>query len=785
MSSLQESSKPHRGEAHENNLLRLFKIDAPRHRINIFGGTISRDTRQSNRDQAKHKPASAQGNRAVTSGGEQNMNGVANKQGQPVTSALGTGPDQSENDEISRSASLEVSQGPITNAPETHTESAGPSRSPTSQAPFTAPPPINPHNLTQQAPHQQSAISNTDGLFFALPTMKMSSHDVYQCSQIEGRLRDAITHKFVPKKGLDPFYSLGSMMVKPKGHSPKAMIVLTCCNRENMKRLKRIVKSLQNFDIEQEGPMSKYKVLVHVGERPDQPAGGNVISSSSHMVYAFIGENVATLSGVLAHTENHSEGGLKKFTIGGTIVVDGVPYALAVAHPFQRQHVEDPPEDSGDGGNDLSRLESDRSEDESSNADGSDYYHSLLASFGPDDNTEDLQSSPTTTGMPASDYFSLKGKQSSNDNIKTEDPDQSTVVQIGVVHLLSEPRSSVQNLERSSTKDPDYALIRLHPTQHSKPNLVTLPEERIPKEITGFLSNIDKATSADVWVNAGMSGIQKGWLTQVLYREEEILWLPQRGLSGRELHVSYLLRSVAREDSNQKVSNWSILPTAVYHSFDLRTGRSFWLTTKYDDLFSRRATGMRDSTMDREKGPTRNGKIPACLRAALATHLVYLAWSGENWREFTNDHELLIRKSLLLPRTIEKQPSVGTWSRLKAALNLIRGSAMQHRENADIDDGEWNRALYETSRRIKWALLTIRQDCGTIAQVSEFYIDLTSGAFQSSAQECQDIIDDFASQTKAILKDLETRYVELEYLGKEIDEARSTTAIYNAKKRVD
>ncbi|KAK1833930.1 hypothetical protein QBC39DRAFT_344729 [Podospora conica] len=110
--------------------------------------------------------------------------------------------------------------------------------------------------------------------------------------------------------------------------------------------------------------------------------------------------------------------------------------------------------------------------------------------------------------------------------------------------------------------------------------------------------------------------------------------LPELGRSGRELHIRYLLRSVeAKEDRKWP---WQIRQTAVYHSFDVETGRTFWLTLKGNDEFRDRiqkASGSLDFSSTTDDDPA------FYFRASLSTHLVYLAWCDENWRQCINDLE--------------------------------------------------------------------------------------------------------------------------------------------------
>jgi hypothetical protein len=51
------------------------------------------------------------------------------------------------------------------------------------------------------------------------------------------------------------------------------------------------------------------------------------------------------------------------------------------------------------------------------------------------------------------------------------------------------------------------------------------------------------------------------------------------GRSGRDFHMCYNLKSVERYPSASHWL-WSIRQMAVYHSFDVETGKTFWIVLK-------------------------------------------------------------------------------------------------------------------------------------------------------------------------------------------------------------
>ena len=95
---------------------------------------------------------------------------------------------------------------------------------------------------------------------------------------------------------------------------------------------------------------------------------------------------------------------------------------------------------------------------------------------------------------------------------------------------------------------------------------------------------------------------------------------------------------------------WSIRQVAAYHSFDVETGRSVWITVKGNDLLQRR---IMEDTVDL---PVHQGAmgldVGAAFDASLVTHLVYFRWCEENWRWYIRDMEQRIRSSLIRAKTV-------------------------------------------------------------------------------------------------------------------------------------
>ncbi|KAI5920307.1 hypothetical protein F4810DRAFT_440630 [Camillea tinctor] len=115
------------------------------------------------------------------------------------------------------------------------------------------------------------------------------------------------------------------------------------------------------------------------------------------------------------------------------------------------------------------------------------------------------------------------------------------------------------------------------------------------------------------------------------------------GRSGRQLRHTYLLRSP--EKNGEGIRPWSIRQTAVYHAFDLETGRALWITVKGNNV-------LQDAVRKDTSGYQENiESINKSFLFTLKTHLVYLRWCQEGWRWFVRDLDQEVREALLRGRT--------------------------------------------------------------------------------------------------------------------------------------
>ncbi|KAH7305646.1 hypothetical protein BKA65DRAFT_520672 [Rhexocercosporidium sp. MPI-PUGE-AT-0058] len=119
------------------------------------------------------------------------------------------------------------------------------------------------------------------------------------------------------------------------------------------------------------------------------------------------------------------------------------------------------------------------------------------------------------------------------------------------------------------------------------------------------------------------------------------LELPQIGRSGRDIRMCYNLKSV--EPSNgQKQWPWSIRQIAMYHSFDIETGKAFWLIVKGDQLMKKRIEA---ATSSRYSGKLQVlDAFATSFSSTLQNHLIIFDWCREHWRWYINFIEQELQK---------------------------------------------------------------------------------------------------------------------------------------------
>jgi hypothetical protein len=146
--------------------------------------------------------------------------------------------------------------------------------------------------------------------------------------------------------------------------------------------------------------------------------------------------------------------------------------------------------------------------------------------------------------------------------------------------------------------------------------------------------------------------------------DERGLNLPGLGRSGRDIRICYNLKSVEPSKS-QSEWPWSVRQTAVYHSFDIETGKAIWIIIKGDQLMKRRVEAF--TKPNSSQGTQALDTLETSISSSLAIHLILLEWCREKWRWYINflEQELQVstRQTLLVNMDRDSKLSVGNHTR--------------------------------------------------------------------------------------------------------------------------
>jgi len=104
---------------------------------------------------------------------------------------------------------------------------------------------------------------------------------------------------------------------------------------------------------------------------------------------------------------------------------------------------------------------------------------------------------------------------------------------------------------------------------------------------------------------------------------------------------------------------WSIRQVAIYHSFDLETGKAFWIVIKGSELMKNRIQAATHKNASRDMGLKSFGTTASSFSSSLAAHLVICDWCDEEWRWYLNFLEKKLhdstRRSLAI---VVREPSL-------------------------------------------------------------------------------------------------------------------------------
>ncbi|KAF3020535.1 hypothetical protein E8E14_005356 [Neopestalotiopsis sp. 37M] len=285
------------------------------------------------------------------------------------------------------------------------------------------------------------------------------------------------------------------------------------------------------------------------------------------------------------------------------------------------------------------------------------------------------------------------------------------------------------------------------------------------------------------------------------------------GRSGYEIRVGYKLAGMEKIPFDNDLtpvrpdSGWALRRTAVYHSLDLETGRSFWVTTKANDVISKRV--MEASSAVSEIPHTSQ----AALSNALQTHLITATWCSEGWKFYINSLEpqvSMMLKEMLnplespvderlhldsaldwargqfdrevdafaqLPSQDELPPLLPLWTDQKA--NSGRGEHNTKKSNGPGPFSFGMQQLSSIGLKLREARMVMRLNVSVLTELREYYLSLFEAPdLPRTIKECCAIpMHDFKRRMNALERYIESESMRCDALISQLEEGKN---LYNS-----
>ncbi|KAI1390033.1 uncharacterized protein F4822DRAFT_428379 [Hypoxylon trugodes] len=271
-----------------------------------------------------------------------------------------------------------------------------------------------------------------------------------------------------------------------------------------------------------------------------------------------------------------------------------------------------------------------------------------------------------------------------------------------------------------------------------------------------------------------------------------------------------------RKKDKEAKHPWSIRQTAVYHAFDLETGRAFWISIKSNNI--------QDAIKIDTAGYQGQDSIAQPFLFTLKTHLVYIRWCQESWPWFVRDLENEVRNTLIRARTtpVGREPYFdddeyayggandqnvaghrrrcmsGSLAVLKSTLKKAGLPLIRIHSNGEYSNEQSNtRQLWRSGtarhwpgpsrilksfnfedlqrlniigERIQEAVLVIKLDSKALAELRMYYQNLKGQS--EFPEECSKHLPPFLEKVQSAVDCMETRRIQLESLTQRLEEGK-------------
>ncbi|RDL30167.1 uncharacterized protein BP5553_10445 [Venustampulla echinocandica] len=283
-----------------------------------------------------------------------------------------------------------------------------------------------------------------------------------------------------------------------------------------------------------------------------------------------------------------------------------------------------------------------------------------------------------------------------------------------------------------------------------------------------------------------------------LNNDQPNLHLPDLGRSGTDFKMCYNLKSV-EPSSSQPHFPWSVRQLAVYHSFDVVTGKAFWTMIKGDELIKQRIK----AATNPDNHPNLDMSSAAqAFCVALTVQLIIFDWCREQWRwyisyleglqEITTCRALTMRfdrpsarpaqpSNISPPRAATTPPgkikravtrifrraslAIRTLSPSIPLAPILHPAAPPPEFEPDFESTELfsfsdlqNVQSYE--EKVSELLLVIRSNIKIVSDIKAYYMDLVASTnFPDEIKTgCSSKIRDFEKTVFSIVNDLEMQH---------------------------
>lgn len=214
----------------------------------------------------------------------------------------------------------------------------------------------------------------------------------------------------------------------------------------------------------------------------------------------------------------------------------------------------------------------------------------------------------------------------------------------------------------------------------------------------------------------------------------------------------YLIRTVEKSDfdyGSPSRSPWTIRQTAVYHSFNSLTGRSFFLTIRGNNEFRKQMWEHKSLLVDPSAGKEKEEVFPIVRQTAFATQLLYLSWFCRGWDEFIRHSRDEVRDLLRLNHIVVNTKPEDVRSELEHGPKSVERADPRLGEILEkFSLGGLQRAN-AYSRRIRNALLALEETSNILRRIKNQYISYMDGQIDV------DIVMDATGVVTGFLRELD------------------------------